>query len=168
MEPLQTTTLATTLATTALATSTLPSRFRRRAYALAAALSLSAICSAELRVAFWPLLAAWPHAVLAHSSPRPLEGSGRAPRPSPGNGARSLAYMQGASHGTDKQRATAAKQNGDASSGRIEGREAKKTQVRCQPRQTRCLFNLSIARTVVTDTDYSVLLQRNVSSVQRR
>ena len=92
MEPLQTTTLATTLATTALATSTLPSRFRRRAYALAASRSFS-ICSAELRVAFWPLLAAWPHAVLAHSSPRPLEGSGRAPRPSPGNGARSLAYM---------------------------------------------------------------------------
>jgi len=88
-----TTSATTTLATTTLATSTLPSRFR--AYALAAALSLSAICSAELRVAFWPLLAAWPHAVLAHSSPRPLEGIGRAPRPSPGNGARSLAYMQG-------------------------------------------------------------------------
>jgi len=34
--------------------------------------------------------------VLAHSSPRPLEGSGHAPRASPGNGARSLAYMQGA------------------------------------------------------------------------
>jgi len=67
-----------------------------------------------LRVAFWLLLAAWPNAVLAHSSPRPLEGSGRAPRASPGNGARSLAYMQGAwrmaHHMTDKQQATSNKQ----------------------------------------------------------
>jgi len=119
VEPLQMTTLAPTLATTALATSTLPSRFRRRAYALAAALSLSAICSAELRVAFWPLLAAWPHAVLAHSSPRPLEGIGRAPRPSPGNGARSLAYMQGAGRITWHGQATS---NGGQAKGRREQR----------------------------------------------
>ena len=74
------------------------------------------ICSAELRVAFWPLLAAWPHAVLAHSSPRPLEGSGRAPRASPGNGARSLAYMQGAwrmaHHMTDKDKQQATSNGG--------------------------------------------------------
>jgi hypothetical protein len=113
------TTLAPTLATTALATSTLPSRFRRRAYALAAALSLSAICSAELRVAFWPMLAAWPHAVLAHSSPRPLEGIGRAPRPSPGNGARSLACMQGAwriTWRTSNEQRRPSKRDADASS----------------------------------------------------
>ena len=113
------TTLAPTLATTALATSTLPSRFRRRAYALAAALSLSAICSAELRVAFWPMLAAWPHAGSpARSRTAPPAQSRevavrralrRARQRSPQSG---LHAGRMAHHMTDKQRATAAKQKG--------------------------------------------------------
>jgi hypothetical protein len=114
----------------------------------------------------------WPADILAHGLSRLGVGIGFAPS------VRQRSPQAGLHTGritwaTSDEQATRAKQKGRkrrAHRGQGGQKDSRCALVRCRIRHTRCLINVqhSTEYSLTVVTDYSVLLQRNVSSVQRR